>query len=262
MNELEAYYNKYNEEKRLLRPYGRVEYLTTMKYIHEEIGDRKGVKILDLGCATGRYSVPLSQEGHELTCVDPVNYHLGILRQKKERLDLQHMTIRQGNALDLSKYPADHYDIILCLGPLYHLFTEEDKVKALTECRRILKPAGTLFAGYCMNEFGVILYGLREGKLLESVQNGKLDKDFHIRNDISDLFSFDRTEDIERYNEKAGLIRKKVLSADGCTNYMRQLITDMDEAVFDKFMEYHLATCERPDLLGAGNHTLDILTRP
>ncbi len=259
MNELIDYYGKYNEEKRLLRPYGRVEYLTSMKYIEEAIGGREHLKIMDVGAATGRYTIPLAEKGHDVTAVELVNYNLGILKQKAQRAGLFNITARQGNALDLGKYPENAYDIVLFMGPMYHLFTFEEKVKALTEARRILKPDGTMFVAYCMNEFGVILYGFREGHAMESIQMGKLTSDFHINNSIEDLFSFDRTEDIDAYNKAAGLKRKKLISADGPANYMRELITDMSEEMFQTFLSYHLSTCERPDLVGAGNHTLDIV---
>ena len=54
MTDLEKYYNKFNEDKRLTRRHGQVEFITSMKYIHECIGDRKCVKILDIGAGTGR----------------------------------------------------------------------------------------------------------------------------------------------------------------------------------------------------------------
>jgi len=262
MGLIEDFYGKYNEEKRLLRPYGRVEYITTMKYIHDAIGDRKGLSIIDVGAATGRYAIPLAEEGHEVTAVDLVNYNLGILRQKAERAGIRNITAKRANALDLRRFPADHYDIVLFLGPMYHLFTEEEKIRALSEAARILKPGGTLFAAYIMNEFGVILRGFREGQVMEALKDGKLDPtDFHIHNTIEDLFSFDRTEDMERYRIAAGLARIRTISADGPTNYMREEVTAMDGETFDAFVRFHLATCERPDLLGAGNHCVDILTK-
>jgi len=262
MGYLEDYYGKYNEEKRLLRPYGRVEYLTTMKYIEHAIGDRKGLEILDVGAGTGRYAVPLAEEGHSVTAVELVPYNLGILRQKAEKAGLKNLIGKQGNALNLRKYPSDHYDLVLFLGPMYHLFTEEEKIRALSEARRVLKPGGSLFVAYIMNEFGVMIRGFREGAVLEVLKNGKLDPDtFHIRNTPEDLFSFDRTEDMERYRLGAGLIRQKLISADGPTNYIREAVTAMDEETFRAFLAFHYATCERPDLLGAGNHCVDILTK-
>jgi len=262
MGILEEYYGKYNEEKRLLRPYGRVEYLTTMKYIREAAGERKKLKILDVGAGTGRYAIPLAEEGHEVTAVELVPYNLGILRQKAERAGLTNIIAKQGNALNLRKYPADTYDIVLFLGPVYHLFNDEDKISALKEARRVLKPGGALFVAYIMNEFGVMIRGFREGTVLEALESGKLDRtDFHIRNTLEDLFSFDRTEDMERYRLSAGLDRIKTISADGPTNYIREQVTAMDEKTFEAFLAFHYATCERADLLGAGNHCVDILTK-
>ena len=85
MTELEEYYNKFNEDKRLTRRHGRVEYITSMKYIHacidvvmkekNEEGDGSGhtgtftpadIRILDVGAGTGRYSVALAGEGYDV----------------------------------------------------------------------------------------------------------------------------------------------------------------------------------------------------
>ena len=84
MTELEAYYNKFNEEKRLQSRHGQVEYHTTMHYIHKYL-DQLGagpLRIIDIGAGTGRYSVALAAEGHDVTAVELVKYNLGILKQK------------------------------------------------------------------------------------------------------------------------------------------------------------------------------------
>lgn len=261
MNELEAYYGKYNEEKRLLRPYGRIEYLTTMKYIHDFIGERKDMKILEVGAGTGRYSVTLAEEGYDITAVELVNYNLGILKQKAERKGLTNIRAFQGNALNLKKCADASFDLVLILGPLYHLFSFKEKVRALQEARRVVKKDGAVFAAYIMNDFGVIQYGFKEGHANEALESGKLDSTFHIRNDITDLFDFVTLSDIETYNEAAGLERIKIVAADGAANYMRETISGMDEALFEAFFRYHLTVCERPDLMGASCHTLDILKK-
>ena len=75
MTELELYYNKFNEEKRLDSRHGQVEFITSMKYLHkylhelEQTKAKSDIKILDVGAATGRYSVPLSEEGYDVTAV-------------------------------------------------------------------------------------------------------------------------------------------------------------------------------------------------
>ena len=71
-----------------------------------------------------------------------------------------------------------------------------------------------------------------------------------------------RLEDINSYNESVeGIERIKIISADGPADYMRTILNKMDEETYRKFIEYHLATCERPELLGAGAHTVDILRK-
>ena len=68
-----------------------------------------------------------------------------------------------------------------------------------------------------------------------------------------------RIEDINKLNEAANLFRIKIISPDGPANYMRMYLNSLSEEEFELFMQYHMATCERQDLIGAGAHTLDIL---
>ena len=65
MNEknLITYYNKFNEDKRLTRRHGIIEYKTTMKYIHDYLNTMDNPKIIDIGSGTGAYSIPLANEG-------------------------------------------------------------------------------------------------------------------------------------------------------------------------------------------------------
>ena len=88
MTELEQYYNKFNEEKRLNSRHGQVEFITSMKYIHSYLPKEKEaseIKILDIGAGTGRYSVALAEEGYDVTAVELVKYNLGIFLDLKKR---------------------------------------------------------------------------------------------------------------------------------------------------------------------------------
>lgn len=256
MTELEKYYNKFNEEKRLNSRHGQVEFTTSMKYIHEYLPDDPHAKILDVGAGTGRYSVALAEEGYDVTAVELVKYNLGILKQKNSSVKAY-----QGNALKLSRFPEKEFDMVLVFGPMYHLLTTEEKVQALKEARRVLKDDGVMLVAYCMNEYSILTYGFKQNHILECLENGKIGEDFRVQPEAEDLYDYVRLEDMDAYNEAAGLKRIKVISADGPSDYMRPVLNAMDEATFKAFIRYHLSVCERPELVGAGSHTVDILRK-
>ena len=76
----------------------------------------------------------LADEGYDVTAVELVKYNLGILKQKNSSVKAY-----QGNALKLSRFPDNEFDVVLVFGPMYHLYSFEDKVKALTEAKRVVK---------------------------------------------------------------------------------------------------------------------------
>lgn len=254
MTELEQYYNKFCEEKRLGRRHGQVEYIISMKYIHKYLEDMENPRIIDIGAGTGRYSVQLADEGYDVTAVELVKYNLGILKSKGSSVKAYH-----GNALKLSRFADASFDMALLFGPMYHLYTMEDKVQALREAARVTKPGGYILAAYCMNEYSVLMYGFRQGNVKKCIEDGRLTKDFHCVCEPKDLYDYVRLEDIERINQEAGLTRVKIIAPDGPANYMRQALNAMDEETFALFVEYQMSVCERQDLLGASAHTVDIL---
>lgn len=260
MNYLENYYANYDEEGRLASNHGQVEYLTTMKYIQEVIGSTEKKKILEVGAGTGRYSIALALEGHEVDALEYTTHNLEIMNSKVA--GIQNITTHQGTALDLSRFEDESFDITLVLGPMYHMYTNEDKCKVLEEAIRVTKRKGYILIAYCMNEATVIQFTFKEGKIWNLLENHMLTDDFHCISEEKDLFEMVRLEEIDELNAHFSNIKRiKIIAADGATNYMREYVDTMDEATFDVWMKYHFSICERMDLIGATNHSLDILRK-
>ena len=259
MNYIEEYYNQINEDARLTSRHGSVEYLTTMKYIRESVSGVDDPAILEVGAGTGRYSVTLAKEGYRVTAVELVEHNLEILKSKLD--GTEKITPVLGNALDLSFLPDGAFDLTMLLGPMYHLYTKEDKLKALREAVRVTKPGGRILVAYCMNEATVIQYVFGLNNLREVMDQAMLTPDWHCKSEPKEVFELVRTEDIAALDAEIPVKRLKLVATDGATNYKREFIDEMDDETFAKWLDFHFATCERRDLVGASNHTLDILER-
>ena len=259
MNYLEEYYIKYDEEGRLLSRHGQVEYLTTTRYIEECLEGISEPNILEIGAGTGRYSVTLAKRGFNVTAVELIEHNLEILRSKLD--GTEPITAIQGNALELSLLPDIFFDLTMLLGPMYHLYTKGEKLRALSEAVRVTKSGGHILVAYCMNEPTVIQYVFGLNHLHEVMDLNMLTSDWHCISEPKDLFEMVRTEEIADLDSTVPVKRIKLVATDGATNYMREYIDAMDDETFGKWMEYHFTICERQDLIGASHHTLDVLRK-
>ena len=257
INTVTDFYNQYNEDDRLKRRTGQVEYLTTSKYIHNCI--KPTDKIIEIGAGTGAYSIPLAEEGYDVTAVELVENNLNVLKSKitpKMKINAY-----QGNALDLSRFEDNSFDVTLVLGPMYHLFNRQDKIKALSEAKRITKSGGYILVAYCMNEATIIQYAFAHNKVDDLKKRNMIAKSWHCKSEEKEIFDLVRIEDINSLNKEVGLKRIKIIASDGAAHYQRELLEKMSPRTFKNWMSYHLSTCERMDLIGATNHSLDILKK-
>ena len=255
MTPIEKYYNKHEEDHRLTTRHGKVEYLVSMKYIHEFLPENKtDFKIADIGAGTGRYSVALADEGWDVTAVELVKHNLEVLESKHAKVKCW-----PGDARNLSFLADSTFDLTIFFGPLYHLHGDEQRLKAFNEVKRITKPDGIILAAYVMNDYSVLTYCFREERINSLFETGHIDENFHVQPSEEELYEYVRLEDADRLNRLAGVERIKIFSPDGPSDYMRRELNAMSEESFNRFVEYQICNAERPELLGAGSHIVDVL---
>ena len=255
MTPIEKYYNKHKEDHRLTTRHGMVEFLVSMKYIHDYLPeDKTDFKIADIGAGTGRYSVALASEGYDVTAVELVRHNLEILESKHAKVKCW-----PGDARNLSFLPDKTFDLTIFFGPLYHLHGDKERLKAFNEVKRITKKGGLILAAYVMNDYSVLTYCFREERIDTLFQTGHIDKNFHVQPSEEELYEYVRLEDINRLNSLAGLKREKIFSPDGPADYMRRELNAMSQETFNRFVEYQMCNAERPEFLGAGSHLVDVL---
>ena len=255
---LTQFYGNYDEDNRLNSRYGMVEYATTLRYIEKYL--RPGMQILEIGAATGRYSHYFAQQGYRVDAVELVDHNIEIFMQNIK--PGENVTITQGNAKDLHGFTDNTYDITLLLGPMYHLFTEEEKLQALSEAIRVTKKGGIIFSAYCMGDASILLYGFGQGEIHNIINKCMLDPvTFETFSQPWDLFELHRKEDIDALRNHFPVTQLHFLATDGYANHMRKTLREMDEDTFQLYLQYHFATCERVDLVGYSNHTLDIFRK-
>ncbi len=253
--ELIKYYNKFNEDKRLTRRHGIIEYKTAMKYIYKYLKKLKNPKIIDVGAGTGKYSIALANDGYDVVAVELVKHNLMTIKSNSKKVKAF-----LGNATNLN-FDDNSFDVVILFGPMYHLISDSDKIKALNEAKRIVKKNGYIFISYYMNEYAIIKHGFIKRNIKNAIANNLVDKNFHIVSKPTDLYSMVRLKDINNYKKACNLKRVKILAQDGPSDYIRNFINELDDDEFEIYFKYHLSICEKKELLGASSHILDILMK-
>ena len=246
-------YRRFDESSRLSKTQAaRVEFLTTVRYIEKYL--KPGAKILDIGAGAGEYSLYFARKGYAVSALELSDANIEVFRRKLHPTDL--VDLIQGNAMDLSRYQDNSFDIVLLFGPLYHLHSDADKMRCIAEAKRVCKPDGKLFFAFISNDI-VILTMQREhaNYLLE----GDYDKETFKLDDFPFVF---HTPDRARQLLKTGGVNiLREVAADGVSELLKDMINAMDEESYQQYLRYHFYTCEKPECLGYSNHLLFVGTK-
>ena len=251
---INGFYDGYAEDTRLSRSrHGQLEYLTTMKYIHQVIPEK--ASIIEVGAGTGRYSVALAKEGHDVTAIELAKRNLELLRQNSE--GLENITVYQGDALDLSRFQENTFDLTLVLGPMYHLYNEGDQHKALDEAIRVTKNGGTIIAAF-LSVHAILFDNYLQGNLWAGIEEN-FTEDYQVKHFTEQLFTGFNVDEFEALFENKPVQWITTAAADSILE-LAEGRTDfaMSDEEFSAFVQYHLHHCEKRELLGCSSHLLYI----
>ena len=256
-NIINDFYTNYDEDSRLTRDNpGRLEFITTTHYIDRFL--RPGMRILEVGAGTGRYSLHYARAGYQIDAIEYVGHNVEILRSHIEQG--MNITAQQGDALDLSRFEDATFDVTLVLGPLYHLYTEEDQNRAISEAVRVTRPGGIVAIAYLTMDSIMTNWALDDGNLITRF-GIDFDENFRIINTEEGVFASFYVNEFCQMMENHNISPLHNVATDGLSHHLKDRINALTEEEFAMWIKYHLATCERQDLQGYSSHMLYICRR-
>ena len=254
-DQIENYYQNYDEDNRLIKDNSHsIEFLTTTKYIDKHITEE--TKILEIGAATGRYSFYYLEKGCNVTALDISEKHVNIMKEKAKKYK-DNINILQGNALDLRIIENNSYDIVLCLGPMYHLTKEEDRIQCIKEALRVLKPGGVIAVSY-ISKFAHFADMINRNK--DDINDQELHNILEL-GEYRNCFYFTTYDYIENLMKANKIEKSNHIATDGIGDMIRGKINEFTHEEFELWMNYHFKTCENPSLIGYSKHGLYIGTK-
>jgi len=260
MNEIISFYNSYAEDDRLKIRRSRIlERITTLNYINKYVN--KNFIVADIGAGTGVYTFELAGKVKSVFAVDLVQEHVDEINDKARISNINNVNAICESAISLKSIESDSYDMVLCLGPMYHIKEKSERLQCINECKRISKKNGVIFIAY-INKVLAMNYFVKNKKYLnkqiyEEIELGKTisQKGFDQFLDIS--FFTDPSE-IEEEAILCELKIEKNLGTDGISYFIQDQIEDMNNEQWDVFVRMHERHCEDKNSFGMSMHGLVI----
>jgi SAM-dependent methyltransferase len=259
-----SFYEDGQEAGRLENPFGRWEKVRTLDLLDRFLPPAPAV-ILDVGGAAGVYAFPLAEKGYVVDLVDPVPLHI---EQARERASIDQPAPRSFQIGDARAIPCDDAaaDAVLLFGPLYHLTDFSERLKAIGEAHRVLRPGGVLLA-VAISRFASALDGIARGLIRDPDFVRIMQEDLRTgqhRNETGNAHYFTtaffhHADELKLELIEGGFPNPKLCAIEG------PLWTIPDSVTVDQH-ERLLATMreleQESTLIGASAHIMGIATKP
>lgn len=251
-------YENYREEDRLSTNNARrIEYLTTVRILDELIKDN--CKILDCAAGTGIYAFHFAQQGNDVTATDITPRHVDIMEEiiAQKGIDMKTSVL---DACDMSVFDDESFDVVLNMGPFYHLINESDRIKCFQESSRVLKKGGLLVTSYIPRYYVFQYVAMQNDYFVDAKLAQQLIETGILRHDDEKCFWTDTyystAEEMEVLYRTYGMEVLDHFAQDGATPHFSQKVDGWNEEQFKVWCDYHYSICREKSLLGASNHTV------
>jgi len=225
-------------------------------YTKKILGDYilKDSCVLEVGCATGYYGFHFADKCKEYVGVDLFPHHIEIFRRKITESGVTNLSCHIGDATNLTRIENNSFDVVLCLGPMYHLPADMREL-VFAECNRVCRPGGVVAFAY-VNKVGTYFGACLHDDLRNKYPNRRAN-DMVLKEGINDdnaPFFFSTPEEMEAAASRHGLI--KTCSA-GLDFFNLTAIADtMDDEKFEYFMELLDVATSLESCAGMSEHAL------
>jgi SAM-dependent methyltransferase len=257
--DIRSYYELGLERDRLTQGYSRIEFERTKELLGRFL-PAAPARVLDVGGGPGAYAAWLAELGYDVRLVDAIPLHV----EQAAELAAGRFSAVVADARRLEEADAS-WDAVLLLGPLYHLLAREERLAALREARRVLRPGGTLAAA-AISRFASLLDGFLRGLLDEAgwavVESDLAYGEHRPVGRQVELFTtayFHRPDELRAEVEDAGFEVGAVFGVEG-PGWSRPDLS-VDERLFETVVRMARAVEQEPAIIGASAHLLVVAQR-
>jgi S-adenosylmethionine-dependent methyltransferase len=263
-NPIEAFYTRTVAAEWARMDRHPLEFELTKRHIAEVL--EPGSEILDLGGGPGRYSFHYAALGHAVTLVDltPANVDFARARQAETGLRLRDALV--GDARSLPFLADGSFDLVLCMGPLYHLVEEAGRAAAIAECRRLVRPGGhivftfitRLAQAMCLIKEQPGAIAAWDRTLRRGLDTGRNDPDFD--NGFTEAFFVDPLE-VEGMLRSEDLELVKLAGAEGFACQSEVALKALGEEAFRNWVDLSFDYSTDRSTLGANDHLVAVVRK-
>ena len=249
-------YELIDENNRLNRTRAaRIEFITHTMMIDRYL--KPGGKIVDIGAGPGEYSLHYANLGYDVTAVD---LSLAHLEELKKKMNPSHqIQLIQGDGRDLYMLEADSFHLVLVFGPLYHLRSEKDRSRCIQEAKRICEKDGVMLFAFINHDMIPFTetFCYNPTHFLDS---SEYNATTHRVEDFP--FVFLNAEEARQMITQEDIEIIATIASEGIGELMAEEINAMPKEVYERYLDYHLHICEKPEMLGMTNHFLMVGKNP